>query len=174
MNQSTQLSLSLLRRKTNLRATHSTAFLESHQPKITLKGRGGLSKEVVQKEAKAKNKPVTVVSLDAENYNTVPKSKKKLRAENSLNFCNFLPADTVEDVNTKICSIFPSELLTGQTLVFLQSTQSGDLFNAALGSKEFSPDGETVIKLAGTGSLNVSTCATAPTRRSASPVTVIV
>ena len=113
--------------------THSTAFVESKRPKITLKGGGGLSKEVVQKEAKAKNKPVTVVLLDAEYCNTVPKNKKKLRAENRLNFCNFLPADTVEDVNRKIRSIFPCELLTGRTLVFLQSTQSGDLFNAALG-----------------------------------------
>ena len=127
-------------------------------------------KEVTSSKSKVKSKPITVIMLESNSCATIPKDKKKLRAEKKLNFCLFSADDSVEIVRSKILSAFPEA--TDRTLVFLQATQTGDLFDPTAGSKEFCPDGKTVIDLAGAGSLYLTTHPIP--KRCSDPVTVIV
>ena len=85
--------------------------------------------------------------------------------------CSFSQDDSVNMVNEKIVNAFPR--LKGD-IIYLQTTKSGDLFKADADEC----DGETVLNLAGSGCLYITTtqaqCEGQKAECSSSPVQVFV
>ena len=97
---------------------------------------------------KADIKTITVINVSS-NSLSIPtnKEKLKLRSERKMSFIDLSPDNQHEDIVRNIRKAFSKD--DSEMIVFLQATQSGDLFE----SKMDSFDGESVLKLVKGGCL---------------------
>ena len=124
----------------NPSATPATATRKSLKLPRKLKSQADTTKQKA-------TKTVSIVSV-APGTISIPKDKMKLRNEGRLKFIDLSNNDAPEEVSINIHKVFS---MSSEKLLYLQATQSGDLFEAS--AQVY--NGEAVLKLVKNGCLYV-------------------